>query len=858
MTTKIRNSGPPIPPPRHAKEFYENEQSKEKLVVPPITPKRMSSKFSSYHERNNILKNNEKSELEKNTSANILINNKEYDNIKEFEIGSFEKEIMKDFNILSDHFKLSEDKLTLYEEENDDRKSENLDESNALKSLSSLTINAENNVKENIIQDIPSDSDSFNTIPSNRGSPVIFENKSVEPHQTSSSLQQEIIPVKEHHKKSKSSKSKSKSKSSLKTKEEKKKLKDDKKKSKDEKKKSKKSSSLSSQPVNNNYNNNNNNDININNNNKNYNNEIEQEIMSLKNKEKAQREFIIREQEKLNDLNQKQYLLLKHQYNLAINQKKQYSLVAQNNNLEQLAALQQQHERESASLQQNQNDLVQQVISQQHTITDAIDVHNTIIKKIISYTGESAENYSIPTPQQTPKQVPPQDSSNSSSPTNNARKAHSPDIGSPMSPALNINNSYYDEGVYSVSGFSVASGNTSISEDLESVSTILTDQLQQSINRRPTFRKTSFGGNNYTQKVRIGGSDPDTFQTTLNAYRQNVKNATDPGLQFEYAKFLIEAANDQYENGSTASSIQNKNDLFDEGFKFLKKLSNSGYPDAQHYLATCYEQDGDWDKAYPLFVQAAKHNHPVASYEIATYYESKKNYKKASQYYKKSASQGYSKAMHRLGCAALRGEMHMRKDVKNAIKWLKRAAAVATKENNGAASAYVLSELFENGMPPVIYPDELYSLELLVQAAELDYPPAQYKLGWCFEYGELGCPTDAVQSIHWFLLAAENDEPNAQFSLAGWYLTGAEGVIEPNDREAFYWAMKAAEQEYDKAEYAIAYFYEMGIGIEKNMKEAMHWYQIAAEHGDERAIKRLENEEGISHDKSSGNDCRIA
>jgi len=26
----------------------------------------------------------------------------------------------------------------------------------------------------------------------------------------------------------------------------------------------------------------------------------------------------------------------------------------------------------------------------------------------------------------------------------------------------------------------------------------------------------------------------------------------------------------------------------------------------------------------------------------------------------------------------------------------------------------------------------------------------------------------------------------------------------------------------------------MGIGIEKNMNEAMNWYKIAAEHGDER------------------------
>jgi len=555
----------------------------------------------------------------------------------------------------------------------------------------------------------------------------------------------------------------------------------------------------------------------------------------------------------------------------------------QNNNLEQIAILQHQHEKENSELQQEQNVLAQQVLDQQNTITDAINNYNSIVKNLINYTGESLENYALPPPSQDLHHIPlvvtendspniylnmndnrnssysigtehsSPDLNNSSNILPNHRKVASPVLSPPMSPI--VNESYYDEGVYSVSGFSVTSNNTSISEDLE-CSSILTDQLQQSIQRRPTFRKPK-ATSGYNQKIRIGGSDHDTFQATINAYRQNVKNASDPALQFQYAKFLIESANDQYENGSTASSVQHKNDLFDEGFKFLRKLSNAGYPDAQHYLATCYKQDDEWDKAYPLFLQAAKHNHPIASYEIASHYESKRNYKKASQYYKKSASQGYPMAMHRLGMAALKGEMHMRKDVKNAIKWLKRATAVAKKDNNGAASAYELSKLYEKGMPPAVYPDELYSLELLVQAAELDYPPAQYKLGWCFEYGELGCPTDAVQSIHWFLLAAENNEPNAQFSLAGWYLTGAEGVIEPNDEEAFYWANKAAEQEYVKAEYAVAYFYEMGIGIEKNMEEAMNWYKIAAEHGDERAIKRLSTEPDRSTEKSS-NDCKIA
>jgi len=795
MTTDIKKTGPTAIPPRQTYNYYDDEP--KKMAMPPIKPKRLSSRLSGNY--NNIYKANDQIKIEKNFSDNTLMDTRDFDT------NTLEKEIMNDLNHLSDHFKLSEDKLTLYEEDSDERKTENLSESNVLKSLSSLTINDENNVRENKIQDIPSsDDDSFKSIPP--ASPDIIESKTAQElskvqqkqqlqpklqqqaqvHQEQSyPLQQEI--KKSEHDKEKSNKSKSKEERRKQRREKKKsrEAREEKRKLKNRRSKPQIPSPVNSIP------------------------DIEQELEMLKEKEKYQRLFIMKEQEKLNELNQQQYLLLQHQYSLGVNQKKQYSRLMKSNNLDQLTALQQQHERENMNLQQNQNALSQQVIAQQQAITDAIGVHNDIVKKLIGYTGESPEIYALPTPHQIPQQIPPQtetsvrsnSNSNASSPNHSNRNSMTPEVGSPSPMSPDVNSDYYDEGVYSVSGFSVASGNTSMSEDVESVS-ILTDQLQQSINRRPTFKKH---GSSHSQKVRIGGSDPDTFQTTLNAYRLNAHNATDPALQFEYAKFLIEAGNDQYENNSSASTIQNKNDLFDEGFKFLKKLSNAGYPDAQYYLANCYNQDGEWDKAYPLYLQAAKHNHPIASYEIATYYESKRNYKKASQYYKKAASQGYPMAMYRLGCAALRGEMHMRKDVKNAIKWLKRASNVATKENNAAAASYELSELYENGMPPQVYRDELYSLELLVRAAELDYPPAQYKLGWCFEYGELGCPTDAVQSIHWFLLAAENGDPNAQFSLAGWYLTGAEGVIEPNDKEAFYWAMKAAQQEYDKAEYAVAY-----------------------------------------------------
>lgn len=43
-----------------------------------------------------------------------------------------------------------------------------------------------------------------------------------------------------------------------------------------------------------------------------------------------------------------------------------------------------------------------------------------------------------------------------------------------------------------------------------------------------------------------------------------------------------------------------------------------------------------------------------------------------------------------------------------------------------------------------------------------------------------------------------------------------------------------------KAEYAVGYFTEMGIGCRRDALEANVWYVKAAEHGDERAKKRLQ------------------
>lgn len=273
-----------------------------------------------------------------------------------------------------------------------------------------------------------------------------------------------------------------------------------------------------------------------------------------------------------------------------------------------------------------------------------------------------------------------------------------------------------------------------------------------------------------------------------------------PRSKLEFAKFLIETAQALPHDNHTER--QERDQLLDEGFRWLKKLATSSYPEAQYFLGTQYAQDNEYDKGFALWLQASKHNHPGACYEAGRCYElglgTKKDARRAQQFYVKSASAGYVPAMYRLGVAALNGECAFKKDAKEAVKWLKRGSSAGD-----AQSSFTLSGVYEVGAPPAIFADEAYAKSLLEEAAEKGWAPAQAKLSVCFEYGKLHCEVSPVNAIRWARLAAEQGHPEAQFSLAGWFLTGAEGVLPQSNRDALWWALKAAEQGLPKAEYAV-------------------------------------------------------
>ena len=51
--------------------------------------------------------------------------------------------------------------------------------------------------------------------------------------------------------------------------------------------------------------------------------------------------------------------------------------------------------------------------------------------------------------------------------------------------------------------------------------------------------------------------------------------------------------------------------------------------------------------------------------------------------------------------------------------------------------------------------------------------------------------------------------------------------------------MKAAQKGHGEACYNVAYYYENGIGIDRDLKSAKKWYQRAVKHGDKDAVAAL-------------------
>ena len=341
-----------------------------------------------------------------------------------------------------------------------------------------------------------------------------------------------------------------------------------------------------------------------------------------------------------------------------------------------------------------------------------------------------------------------------------------------------------------------------------------------------------------TKSKAVDLSAPPYTKEYIDQYRQRIKADPDPEAHFLYAKYLIDAAKyirTAYKDQRAAKKYSEV--LVGESLKVIRRLATQGeaYDEAQFFLANCYGTGAlglqvDHERAYHLYLQAAKQNHAAASYRVAVCNEigagTKKELPRAAAFYRKAASLGDTPAMFKLGMILLHGSLGEQKNPREAISWLKRAAEQADEDNPHAL--HELALLYEQQSGALVPYDPIYAKNLLTQAAQLGYIPSQYKMGQCHEYGSLTFPVDPRRSIAWYTKAAEKGDSEAELALSGWYLTGSEGVLKQSDSEAYLWARRAANKGLSKAEYAVGYYAEVGIGIKQDIEFAKRWYMRAA------------------------------
>jgi TPR repeat protein len=393
------------------------------------------------------------------------------------------------------------------------------------------------------------------------------------------------------------------------------------------------------------------------------------------------------------------------------------------------------------------------------------------------------------------------------------------------------------------------------------------------------------------------GSNSQTLMPrikTIELYRKNAKKSNDPTVLFQYAQYMLQTAllveaeqgkstfgtpaenspreaspsnnpsslnvNKSHKKTKSSNSVdlgnidpekledkKLKRALLKEAVRYLKRLSDKGYVDAQYLLADAYSS-GALEKienreAFTLFQSAAKHGHIESAYRTSYCYEeglgTGRDARKAVEYLKMAASKNHPAAMYKLGVYSFYSRMGLPNNIntkKMGIKWLERASNIANELV--AAAPYELGKIHFEGFEDIVIPDKKYALELYSQAAALGHVAAAALLGKFYEVGEV-VPQDSNLSIHYYTQAALGGDPESMLAMCAWYLVGSEPYLPKDESESFEWAKRSAMCNYSKAQFALGNFYDKGIGCIKNTSEAQAWYTKAAENGEEKSFSRL-------------------
>ncbi|RAL08410.1 putative chitin synthase activator (Chs3) [Aspergillus homomorphus CBS 101889] len=347
-------------------------------------------------------------------------------------------------------------------------------------------------------------------------------------------------------------------------------------------------------------------------------------------------------------------------------------------------------------------------------------------------------------------------------------------------------------------------------------------------------------------------------EANLKRARMAVLSSNDPEMQLAWAQDALAFVEVAMQNEARLSLIQPprpqtppvERQLKLDAMNIVNFLAEQHHPKAE-FIKGMWLEFGkfgyrvDKKEAFRSYSRAADKGYARAEYRIGMQFESSGEPEKAIRHYEKGVALADSASFYRLGMMILLGQHGQRQDYQMGLEYISLAAQSC--DENAPQGAYVYGMLLARELPQVNVPESYLPLDLnasrvnIEKAAYHGFAKAQVKMGAAYELCQLGCDFNPALSLHYNALAARQGEPEAEMAISKWFLCGHEGVFDKNDELAFTYAQRAAQSGFPTAEFALGYFYEVGIFVPVDIKEARSWYAKAAANGNKDATGRIDS-----------------
>ena len=328
-------------------------------------------------------------------------------------------------------------------------------------------------------------------------------------------------------------------------------------------------------------------------------------------------------------------------------------------------------------------------------------------------------------------------------------------------------------------------------------------------------------GNDLLKKASNADYADAKFELTFNELVYKVSSGK------KYTKEDVNVVVKIAENGSDEMKYRVGSLLFadledeyeDLGLSLIKKAANEGHIDAKFYIADIYDDNEEYDKAFPIYQELAKQDYTLGYAKLGIYYYN-----------------GY----------------YVEKDKTKAVKYLKECEGITLEEDEESVRAQamdLLGDCYYYGEG--IEKNLKRSFECYLNAAEAGNVSAQNDVGYAYENGE-GVDKDLSKAAQWYQKAANNGNKFAMRNIANFYKKGV-GVAKDYNL-AFKWFKLAAENGNIIANNDLGLCYLDGYGTEKNETEAIKYFTTCAAKGNMYAQYNLGkcylNGTGVKQDKT--------